>query len=72
MLTLNGAELAYTVVGRATGTSQIIGTYIIETTTINSVITVRNPSANDAALTITPNSGETQPASAHLVIMQIQ
>lgn len=72
MLTLNGAELSYTVVGRATGTSQIVGMYIIETTTINSVITVRNPSANATALTITPNSGGTQPVSAHLVITQIQ
>ena len=72
VLTLNGAELAYTVVGRATGTSQIIGMAIVQTTTINSVLTVRNPSANATALTITPNSGGTQPVSAHLIITQIQ
>ena len=72
MLSLNGAELAYTVVGRATGTSQIIGMAIIQTTTINSVLTVRNPSANPAALTITPNSGGTQPVSAHLMVTKIQ
>lgn len=71
-LTLNGAPLAYTVVGRATGTSQIIGLAILTTTTINSVLTVRNPADNATTLTITPLAGGTQPVSAHLVITQIQ
>lgn len=71
-LTLNGAPLAYTVVGRATSTSQIIGLAILETTTINSALTVRNPADNSTTLTITPLAGETQPISAHLVITQIQ
>jgi len=71
-LTLNGAPLAYTVVGRATGTSQIIGLAILTTTTINSVLTVRNPADNSTALTITPLAGGTQPVSAHLVITQLQ
>ena len=71
-LTLNGAPLAYTVVGRATGTSQIIGLSILATTTINSILTVRNPADNLTALTITPLAGSTQPVSAHLVITQIQ
>ena len=71
-LTLNGAPLAYTVVGRATGTSQIIGLAILTTTTINFVLTVRNPADNSTALTITPLAGGTQPVSAHLVITQIQ
>lgn len=59
-------------VGRATGTSQIIGMAILETTTINSVLTVRNPADNSTALTITPLAGGTQQVSAHLVITQIQ
>ena len=71
ILTLNGADLAYTVVGRATGTSQIIGMAIVTTTTINSILTVRNPAGNAAALTITPLAGGTRPVSAHLVITQI-
>lgn len=71
LLTLNGADLAYTVVGRATGTSQIVGMALIETTTTNSVLTVRNPSGNAAALTITPLAGGTRPVSAHLVVLQI-
>ena len=71
VLTLNGDDLAYTVVGRATGASQIVGMAIIETTTINSVLTVRNPDGTADALTITPLAGGTRPVSAHLVITQI-
>jgi hypothetical protein len=71
ILTLNGEDLAYTVVGRATGTSQIVGMALVETTTINSILTVRNPAGNSTALTITPLAGGTRPVSAHLVITQI-
>ncbi|WP_415639837.1 collagen-like protein [Paenibacillus lupini] len=71
LLTLNGADLAYTVVGRATGTSQIVGMALVQTTVINSVLTVRNPAGNSTALTITPLAGGTRSDSAHLVIMQI-
>lgn len=72
ILTLNGSDLDYTTVGRATGTDQIIGMSIVETTSVNSVLTVRNPVGNSTALTITPNAGGTRPVSAHLVITQIQ
>lgn len=72
ILTLNGEDLAYTVAGRATGTSQIVGMAIVETTAINSVLTVRNPEGTAEALTITPLAGGTRPVSAHLVIIQIQ
>ena len=46
ILTLNGSDLAYTVVGRATGTSQIVETCLVTTTTVNSILTVRNPAGN--------------------------
>ncbi len=72
ILTLNGGDLAYTVSGRATGASQIIGMAIVETTVINSILTVRNPAGNAAALTITPLAGGTRAVSAHLVIVQLQ
>ncbi len=72
ILTLNGADLAYTTVGRATRTSQIVGMAIVETTVINSILTVRNPSGTAAALTITPLAGGTRPVSAHLVITRIR
>jgi hypothetical protein len=71
MLTLDGADLAYTVVGRATGDSQIVGMAIVTTTTVDSILTVRNPAGNAAALTVTPLAGGTRPVSAHLVITQI-
>lgn len=72
ILTLNGEDLSYTVSGRATGASQIIGMVIVTTTVINSVLTVQNPAGNAAALTITLLAGETRPVSAHLVIVQLQ
>jgi len=46
--------------------------FLVETTTINSILTVRNPADNAAAFTITPTAGGTQPVSAHLVIIQLQ
>jgi hypothetical protein len=72
VLTLNGNELPYTVVGRATGTSQIVGIALVTTTSINSILTVRNPADNDTALTITPFAGGNEPVSAHLVITRLQ
>lgn len=72
ILTLNGVDLANTVVGRATGTSEITGMALVTTTVINSILTVRNPAGNPTALTITPLAGGTRPVSAHLVITQIQ
>lgn len=71
ILTLNGQDLNDTVVGRATGTSQIVGMAIVTTTAVNSILTVRNPAGNSTALTVTPLAGGTRPVSAHLVITQI-
>ena len=71
ILTLNGQDLEYTVAGRATGTSEIVGMAIVSTTAVNSILTVRNPAGTAAALTITPLAGGTRPVSAHLVITQI-
>ncbi|MFJ7972521.1 collagen-like protein [Psychrobacillus sp. NPDC096389] len=72
ILTLNNIDLPYTVVGRATGTSQIVGTALVTTTTMNSVLTVRNPAGNTPALTITPSAGGARSVSAHLVITRLQ
>jgi len=68
---LNGADLAYTVVGRATGTNHVVGMSLVNATVINSILTVRNPAGNSTALTITPLVGGTRPVSAHLVVTQI-
>ncbi len=72
ILTLDGADLAYTVTGRATGTSQITGESLVETTSANSILTVRNPAGNSTALTITPLAGGTRPVSASLIVEQLQ
>ena len=72
ILTLSGSDLAYTVVGRATGTNELAGVSLVTTTVINSILTVRNPAGNSTALTITPIAGGTRPVSANLVITQIQ
>ena len=72
VLTLNGAVLAYTVVGRAAATSPISGVALVTTTVINSILTVRNPAGNAAALTMTPIAGGASSVSAHLVITRIQ
>jgi hypothetical protein len=72
VLTLNGTEQAFTVVGRATGTSQIVGISLLTTSAPNSILTVRNPTGSAVALTITPLAGGVDPVSAHLFIKQIQ
>lgn len=72
MLTLNDEDLEYTVFGRAAGATQIVGTALVETTIPESILTVRNPAGNAAALTITPLAGGARPVSAHLVIVRIQ
>ncbi len=71
VVAVNNVELPYTVVGRATGTSQISGTCLINTTAITDTISIRNPVGNAAALTITPLAGGASPVSAHLVILRL-
>lgn len=71
VLNLDGVELPYTVVGRATGTSQIVGTALVSTTQPNSLLSVNNSSGSFVALTITPLAGGSQPVSAHLVITRL-
>ena len=72
VIVLNSAPLAYTVYGRATGTSPIAGTALVQTTSVNSVLSVNNPAGEAAALTITPVAGGVDPAVASLVIDQLK
>ena len=71
VLTLNGRELEYTVVGRGTGTSAIIEITLLSTDCKNSVLTVRNPEDNATSLHLTPLAGGTQAISARLVIIRL-
>lgn len=68
---LNNSELSNTMVGRATGTSQIVVICLITTITSNSILSICNPLNNSTALTITPFAGGSNPVSAHLVILQL-
>ena len=70
-LRLNGALLAYTVYGRATGTSEITGEAFVRTTAVNAILEVVNPAGNAAALTVTPLAGGTNPAVASLTIERL-
>jgi hypothetical protein len=69
-LELNGVLVPYTVFGRATGTSEIVGEALI-TAAAGDTLSVVNPSGNAPALTVTPNAGGTHPATASLVIEQL-
>ena len=71
VVVLNGTELPYTVVGRATGTSQIIGLCLVRTTIVNNILSINNPTGNATALTVVPLSGGSRPVSAHLVINRV-
>lgn len=66
-----GVKIPETVVGRATGTTQIVGSRLITTSVPNTVLSVVNPTGNAAALTITPIAGGTNAVSASLVIERI-
>ncbi len=71
VLTLNGAELPYTVVGRSATDSEITGTALITTAAADSVLTVRNPVNDTTSLTLTPSAGGANPVSAHLTILRL-
>lgn len=71
-LALDNTELAYTTAGRATGTSQITIMTLVETTSPDQLLTVRNPASNSTALSITPLAGGTRAVSATLLIELLQ
>jgi hypothetical protein len=71
VVSLNNIELDYTTVGRATGTSQLVGICSIETFAQNSILTIRNPASNTTALTLTPFAGGSKSVSANLSITRI-
>jgi hypothetical protein len=72
-LSLNTIPQPSTVVGRATGTTQIIGVSLVTTTSAGSILQVINPVANNS-LTLPPFDmlDTTHPGSAHLTIIRIQ
>lgn len=71
-LVINSVALPYTVVGRATGNSQIVGESLVTTTLPNSFLQVWNPSGNPVSLTITPSAGGVNSVSASLIIHRLK
>jgi hypothetical protein len=70
-VTLGATKQAFTVVGRATGTSQIVGICLVNITSANTVLSIRNPTGELTALTLTPIAGGINPVSANLVITRL-
>jgi hypothetical protein len=70
-ITLNSRIVDYSVVGRATGTTQILGDVIVTTQEKDTMLSVVNPEGNSTALTVTPEAGGKSPVSASLVIQQL-
>lgn len=64
--------MARTVVGRATGRSQIAGRTLLTRSTLNTTIIFNNPSGKPKAFTVSPISGGTQAASASIIIKSLQ
>lgn len=66
--------LAYTVVGRRTGNTQIVGNTLVKTTNTNSQVSIRNPNTEALIIPAYERSGETGiglPASASITIERI-
>lgn len=70
-VSLDGIVLAYTVVGRAMGSSQISGSVLVRTTSANTILRLVAAPGNPAALTLTPLAGGASPVSAQLVIVRL-
>jgi hypothetical protein len=71
VLVVNGTQLAYTVYGRATGTTEIAGDALVQTSTPGSDLEVENPAGEVTALTITTDAGGTDADVASLVIKEL-
>lgn len=71
MLRVAGTPLAYSVASRATGTTQVSNTVLVQFVA-NDVVEVINPSGNGAALTMTPSDGNlTHAVGATLTIVRV-
>jgi collagen triple helix repeat protein len=70
-LEVNDVPLAYTVVGRATGTSQITETALV-TVSADSALEVINPTGEPTGLTLGSSAGGADATSASIVVEQLQ
>ncbi len=68
-ISLNGVFLSSSAVGRSNGSSQIVGVFLITTTSINTSLSIIN--SGFFSITLTPNAGGDFPVSAHLIIKKL-
>jgi len=74
-LRLDGVPIPNSVVGRATGATQLVGTSYVTTTSPGSILEVINPASQTTALTVQTNAGgvaSANPVTAHLTIIQVR
>jgi hypothetical protein len=71
VLSLNGTELGYTLVGSDAIGAPISNTTLITTTTENALLSVINPAASGGNLTLAQTSGGDAPSTAQLVIIRL-
>lgn len=67
-ITINNIVQPQTVVERATGTSQIVGNSLIETTISNSILSICNPAGETTDLSLTLIAGGNNAVSANIII----
>ena len=72
-ISLNGVFLSSSAVGRSIGNSQIVGVFLITTTSINTSLSIIN--SGSFSITVTPYAGNTpgpfSAVSAHLIIKKL-
>ncbi len=69
-LTLNGEILDYTIAGRPSGGSEIVGMTVVTTTQENAVLTLRYPEGENGGEAVTADN-PTLNTTSHLVIVRI-
>ena len=70
-LTLNGELLDYTVAGRPSGGSQIVGMTVVTVSQENSVVTLRYPEDESDNTGVLPAENPREDTTSHLVIVQL-
>jgi len=74
-LRLNGVPIPNSVVGRASGGTQLVGMSYVTTTSPNSILEVINPSSQTTNVIVEQNAGglaNANPVTAHLTIIRVQ
>ena len=71
-VTLNGTMQDYTISGRPSGASEIVGMTIVTTTQDDTVLTLRYPEDEEAISDVQPTDNPYLDITSHLVIIQLR